>query len=129
MGNYKEEVTLAEGVKAEGNIEDWLNKLEKEMQRSVRAVCSQGSKDCFSMPLRDFIDAYQSQVALLGIQMLWTQKVQDCLERSQKDKAPELEKKKKDIVAIMTELSAMCLEDMDKLKRMKIETLVTIHVH
>lgn len=29
----------------------------------------------------------------------------------------------------MNDLTAMCLEDMDKLKRMKIETLVTIHVH
>ena len=34
-----EEVQLVEGVKAEGNIEDWLLKLEKEMQRSVRVVC------------------------------------------------------------------------------------------
>ncbi len=81
------------------------------------------------MPLRDFVDAYQSQIALLGIQMLWTSKVQDCLERSQKDKLTELEKKKKDINLIMSELSAMCLEDMNKLKRMKVETLVTIHVH
>jgi dynein heavy chain len=61
--------------------------------------------------------------------MLWTNKVQDCLERSQKDKLTELEKKKKDINGIMTELSAMCLEDMNKLKRVKVETLVTIHVH
>jgi dynein heavy chain len=44
----QEEVSLIEGVKAEGNIEDWLLKLEKEMQRSVRAVCSNGAKDCFS---------------------------------------------------------------------------------
>ena len=29
----------------------------------------------------------------------------------------------------MTELTTMCLENMDKLKRIKIETLVTIHVH
>jgi len=34
-----EEVQLIEGVKAEGNIENWLLALEKEMQRSVRIVC------------------------------------------------------------------------------------------
>ena len=61
--------------------------------------------------------------------MLWTHKVQDCLEKSQKDKLPELEKKKKEVNNIMTELSAMCLENMNKLRRVKIETLVTIHVH
>jgi hypothetical protein len=41
----------------------------------------------------------------------------------------ELDKRKKEVNGMMTELSAMCLEDMDKLQRMKIETLVTIHVH
>lgn len=29
----------------------------------------------------------------------------------------------------MKELSAMCLDEMDRLKRTKVETLVTIHVH
>ena len=56
----QEEIQLIEPVKAEGNIEDWLLKLEKEMQRSVRAVCSRGAKDCFSMPLREFVSGYQS---------------------------------------------------------------------
>lgn len=58
---------LNEGVKAEGNIEDWLLKLEREMQKSVRAVCSRGARDCFSMPLREFVQTYVSQVALAGI--------------------------------------------------------------
>ena len=129
IGQYEEEIHLVDGVKAEGNIEDWLCKLEKEMQKSVRHVCSNGAKDCFGMPLREFIDAYPSQIALLGIQMLWTNKVQDCLERNQKEKLTELDRKKKDIENIMKELTALCLEDMNRLKRTKIETLVTIHVH
>ncbi len=45
------------------------------MQRSVWAVCNRGQKECFSMPLGEFVDSFQSQVALLGIQMLWTNKV------------------------------------------------------
>lgn len=39
----EETITLVEGVQAEGNIEDWLVKLEKEMQRSVRQTCAKGS--------------------------------------------------------------------------------------
>jgi len=31
MGAFEEEIILVDGVKAEGNIEDWLCKLEKEM--------------------------------------------------------------------------------------------------
>jgi len=61
--------------------------------------------------------------------MLWTDKVGECLEKSQREKLTELEKKKKDINSIMNELTQMCLEEMNKLKRTKVETLVTIHVH
>lgn len=43
MGPCDEEIILVDGVLAEGNIEDWLCKLEKEMQRSVRQVCKNGA--------------------------------------------------------------------------------------
>jgi len=82
-----------------------------------------------SMPHREFIDMYQSQISLLGIQMLWTEKVDDCLSRSQKERLIELDKKKKDINNLMSQLTQMCLEDMNPLKRMAVETIVTIHVH
>jgi len=39
QGNDEEYVTLIEQVVCEGNIEDWLRVLEKEMQRSVRKQC------------------------------------------------------------------------------------------
>ena len=61
--------------------------------------------------------------------MLWTQKVQEALEKNQKERQAEFDRKRKDIKGIMTELSAICLEEMDRLKRTKVETLVTIHVH
>ena len=35
----EEDITLVEGVKAEGNIEDWLYAVEGEMQRSMRNIC------------------------------------------------------------------------------------------
>jgi len=47
-------VTLDEGVKAEGNIEDWLAKLEKEMQRSMKTICKTAAQDCWTKPLREF---------------------------------------------------------------------------
>ncbi len=56
----EEDITLEEGVKAEGNIEDWLAKLEKEMQKTMRKICQSSAQDCFTMPVREFIDAYPS---------------------------------------------------------------------
>ena len=43
MGGIEEKIVLTEPVLAEGNIEEWLGKLEKEMQRSVRNVCTDGA--------------------------------------------------------------------------------------
>jgi len=127
----KEDVNLDEGVKAEGQIEDWLNKLEKEMQKSMRKICQSAAQDAYSMPLREFTDAYQSQVALLGIQFLWTSRIQEALSKGKKaDKAQDLDRKKKDNDSIMKELTNMCLDDkLTKLQRTKVETLVTIQVY
>lgn len=116
-------------MRAEGNIEDWLYKLEKEMQKSMKGICKKAAQDCYSMPLREFIDNYQSQVALLGIQFLWTSRLQEALSKGKKtEKQTDLDKKKKDNDNIMKELTAMCLDESikSKLIRTKIETLVTI---
>jgi dynein heavy chain len=61
--------------------------------------------------------------------MLWTQKVTDCLERT-RDRGQEFEKKRKEVAAIMAELTTLCKSALpNKLIRTKIETLVTIHVY
>ena len=44
--------------------------------------------------------------------MLWTLKVQEALERNQKERINELERKKKEVNMIMDKLSAMCLSDL-----------------
>jgi dynein heavy chain len=131
FGGCMEKVTLVEPVMAEGNIEDWLGKLEKEMQRSMRQICANGAKEVFSMQnnLREFYEKFQSQVALLGLQAIWADFVTECLQKSNKERPAELTKKGKKFQAVKDDLVDFCLEDLDKLKRCKIETLVTIHVH
>ncbi len=64
--------------------------------------------------------------------MTWTNKLQEALERGKKaDKLQDLEKKKKDVNAVMSTLTEMCLDEniKSKLIRTKIETLVTIQVY
>ena len=82
FGGTTETVNLDEPVKCEGNIEDWLCKLEGSMQNAMRMICQNGAAECFQLGLAEFIAKYQSQVALLGIQFMFTQKVTDCLERT-----------------------------------------------
>jgi dynein heavy chain len=57
MGSSEESIQLVDPVKAEGNIEEWLCRLEMEMKRSMRGICARGARDCFSLSLREFIDS------------------------------------------------------------------------
>lgn len=62
--------------------------------------------------------------------MIWTSKVQATLEKHQRERLTALENTKKDMNDIMSKLTFLCLSDITSpIKRVKVETLVTIHVH
>jgi dynein heavy chain len=131
-GTEYESVMLDDPVRAEGQIEDWLNRLEKEMQKSMRKICQNAAQECFSMPLREYTDNNISQVALLGIQFVWTNRLQEALSKGKKqEKQNDLDKKKKENDNVSKELTAMCLDPTitKKMVRCKIETMVTIQVY
>jgi dynein heavy chain len=81
-GKDEEAVTLNQVVKCEGNIEGWLKQLEVTMQNTLRDIARQASAQCFQLSLRDFARAYCSQIALLGIQIIWTFKITEALEKT-----------------------------------------------
>ena len=83
------------------------------------------------MTLRDFALKYCSQIALLGIQIIWTAKITEALEKTGRNENKNImEQKRSEIREMMSVLSLMCLENItSSLDRTKVETLVTIHVH
>ena len=79
-----EKVQLTTPVKCEGNIESWLNHLEKEMQETMREHCRIAAVQVMAQPLDLFVKSSLSQVALMGIQIIWTQKITEALEKGHK---------------------------------------------
>lgn len=69
--------------------------LEKEMQESVRELCRKACSEVFGTSLELFVKNSISQVALMGIQVLWTQKITDALEKNQKENKGLFEQKKR----------------------------------
>jgi dynein heavy chain len=118
-----ESMPLNEGVMAEGNVELWLTKLEQEMQKSVKSRCLAAANDFLSLKftggassgeVSEFIhrvNEYQSQFALLGIQLIWAQKVTEALEVKQKDRKAEFKKKQEEIKKMLVELTNLCMGD------------------
>jgi dynein heavy chain len=77
----------------------------------------------------DFGKKSIAQVALLGIQLVWTMDFQDALTRMRVDRNVMGANHKKNC-SILADLIAVCLTDLgSKMNRTKFETLVTIHVH
>jgi len=136
VGNAEEVLDLSSPVIANGNIEDWLTSLELEMQKSVRRECKFAAIQCTSVmaastSIKEFADRFIAQVALLGIQQIWTSDFQDALVRVGRDKDRQIMATvNRKFCQILSDLVAICLTDLgSKMNRTKYETLVTIHVH
>jgi len=134
-GNAVEIVDLTTPVMAVGNIEDWLLALEYEMQRSVRRECRIASMECpqvmNGLSLEDFGKKSIAQVALLGIQLVWTIDFQDALGKMAREKDRTIMgSTNKKFGTMLSDLVSICLTDLgSKMNRTKFETLVTVHVH
>ena len=115
-------------MKAEGNIEDWLKKLEDEMRHTIKDIMRNASRDCMQKPYNEFVSIYCAQASLVGLQLLWTYHVQDCLEKAKDRKVAEAKKDK--LTEIWRIIRDLCLSDLpNNMERMKVTTLVTVHVY
>lgn len=126
-----EVITLATGVVADGNIEDWLRALEREMRATLKGICRQAAVESSAgmNSVRDFVTRFCAQFALLGIQLSWTAECQEALQRCRTTKGVMSQTSKRH-GTMLSELSSWCLTDLgSKLARTKVETLITIQVH
>jgi dynein heavy chain len=140
-----EEIDCIKPVSATGNIEDWLNELEKEQYVTMKAACKKCALECVGadFPLEEFAARSLGQFALLGIQFAWTHAVETALKTAGKPPPPPAPGKtyklnskqplkiaKDATVSMMEKLAVMTLGDIPtRMERTKIETLVTIQVH
>eukprot|EP00698_Gefionella_okellyi_P018829 TRINITY_DN568_c0_g1_i2.p1 TRINITY_DN568_c0_g1~~TRINITY_DN568_c0_g1_i2.p1 ORF type:complete len:4478 (+),score=1217.70 TRINITY_DN568_c0_g1_i2:54-13487(+) len=123
-----EYVELSEPFTVDGNIESWLNRLLDVMRKTIKDSVRNAAIQCAVQPLQDFIAAFPAQVALLGLQFMWTTEAEDALGRAKTEKSA-MPSTNKRIAGILRELVAMTTKDLTTVERTKIETLVTIQVH
>jgi len=122
-------VEFYEVVVAEGNIEEWLSRVEGEMQNSLHNITRQAAVDCMVMPIQEFSNACCAQICLMGVQMQWTADAQEGITKAKSDKT-SMQFAQKKISQLMFDLCIMTTNDnLDKRDRRNIETLITIQVH
>lgn len=70
----KEVIAFKNIFAAKGNVEIWLETLQKEMFDTIRKIIGQGFKDYMSGNEKktDWIRSHKSQVVAVASQIIWT---------------------------------------------------------
>ena len=125
-----EVVPLERPVRAEGSVESWLNTLLYCSQDAVHGVI----RNCYhyindnQFSLLEMVSKFQAQVAILGVQMVWTRDAENALLSCRQDKKIMGETNNK-FLDILNLLIQQTTKNLDKRERLKYETMITIHMH
>ncbi|KAF3826620.1 hypothetical protein GH733_009145 [Mirounga leonina] len=125
-----ERVSLGKGLKARGNVEEWLGKVEEAMFTSLRRLSKAAIADYQGKPRTDWVTAgHPSQVILTISQIMWCRDLTECLEREDGNHIEALEDFEKVNFERLNALAVIVRGSLPKLQRNIITALITIDVH
>ena len=143
VGKKYVEVPFSSSVRCDGNVEDWLNSLLRQMRITMKdhvrncaasIFGAEGGACASEKTFRTFVDTNLAQFALLGLQLLWTSAMENALNASAKGAGRSAQRVMKENCSLLQRilgwLSGWCLGDLgEACNRRKIETLITIHLN
>uniref|UniRef100_A0A1B6CU24 AAA+ ATPase domain-containing protein n=1 Tax=Clastoptera arizonana TaxID=38151 RepID=A0A1B6CU24_9HEMI len=121
-----EKVLLRKGLKARGNVEEWLGKVEGSMFMSVHRYMKEALEEYNQCPRVEWVLKYPSQVTLTVSQTHWCKNVHEILDGKTKGSMKDFETQ---CFKDLNDLAAMVRGDLPKLKRSILCSLITIDVH
>nr|XP_046259789.1 dynein axonemal heavy chain 6 isoform X2 [Scatophagus argus] len=124
-----EKVALTKGLKAQGNVEDWLCKVEEAMFSSLRRLSKAAIADYQVKSREEWVVAgHPSQVVLTISQMMWCRDMDACLEGDH-DHFAALQNFELTNFDRLNALAALVRGQLPTLHRNIITALITIDVH
>ncbi|XP_036606051.1 dynein heavy chain 6, axonemal [Trichosurus vulpecula] len=125
-----ERVSLGKGLKARGNVEDWLGKVEEAMFTSLRRLSKAAIADYQTKIRIEWVVAgHPSQVVLTVSQIMWCRDLTECLEGEDQDHLQAMEGFEKTNFERLNALAGLVRGSLPKLHRNIITALITIDVH
>ena len=117
----------------EGAVEDWLNKLTRYMQNTLKAITEGALKEASNWdvdnPREKWLFAYPGQLALLCCQILFTEETTGALEEYENGTEDAVKKFLVVCVSRLEALIKLVQGDLSKGDRTKVIVLITIDVH
>ncbi|XP_066430423.1 dynein axonemal heavy chain 6 isoform X2 [Eleutherodactylus coqui] len=125
-----EKVSLGKGLKARGNVEDWLGKVEEAMYSSLRRLSKAAIADYQNKSRVEWVVAgHPSQVVLTISQLMWCRDLTHCLEGEAEEDLNSVAKFEKVNFARLNALAGLVRGQLAALHRNIITALITIDVH
>ncbi|KAK9408021.1 dynein heavy chain 6 axonemal [Crotalus adamanteus] len=125
-----ERVGLGKGLKARGNVEDWLGKVEEAMFTSLRRLSKAAIADYQTRERTEWVVAgHPSQVVLTISQLMWCRDLTQCLEGEEHDHLVALEEFENENFDRLNSLASLVRGNLPKIHRNIITALITIDVH
>lgn len=92
-----------QGLKARGNVEDWLGKVEEAMVVNLRKSMKQTIADVSMMDRETWLKAHPNQITLTVEQLVWARDIHEILDGDYEDRLAKLivcEKASNDVSAL-----------------------------
>ncbi|PIO16134.1 hypothetical protein AB205_0165430, partial [Aquarana catesbeiana] len=125
-----ERVSLGKGLKARGNVEDWLGKVEEAMFSSLRRLSKAAIADYQNKSRVEWVVAgHPSQVVLTISQLMWCRDLTHCLEGDGEENLSSVAEFEKDNFERLNALAGLVRGQLPALHRNIITALITIDVH
>ncbi|XP_072261492.1 dynein axonemal heavy chain 6 [Pyxicephalus adspersus] len=125
-----ERVSLGKGLKARGNVEDWLGKVEEAMFSSLRRLSKAAIADYQNKSRVEWVVAgHPSQVVLTISQLMWCQDLTHCLEGDGEENLKSVAEFEKVNFERLNALAGLVRGHLPALHRNIITALITIDVH
>ncbi|KAL3285103.1 hypothetical protein HHI36_019227 [Cryptolaemus montrouzieri] len=117
------------GLKARGNVEDWLGKVEESMVISLRRIMKGALSDYQQRSRTEWVTRHPSQVVLAVSQIMWAKGVHDVLDKVDEYKHKRLDLYLKRCIGDLNDLAVLIRSDLPKVTRLILIALITIDVH
>ncbi|XP_065911794.1 dynein axonemal heavy chain 6-like [Dysidea avara] len=123
----KEKVPLQKGLKARGNVEQWLTLVEESMVTSLRRITKAAMTDFETKQRHEWATCHPSQVVLSVSQMMWCKDLTTCL--SSDNIVEEVKQAEQRCFQNLNRLAELVRGSLPKLVRNIIGALITLDVH
>ncbi|XP_076263714.1 dynein heavy chain at 16F [Rhynchophorus ferrugineus] len=123
-----ERVQLTKGLKARGNVEDWLGKVEESMFLSLRRCMKVALNHYVQKPRTEWVVCHANQIILIVSQIMWAKGVHEIFE-SEGNTLKKMEHYEQKCIRDLNDLAGLIRTDLPPVTRKILIALITIDVH